>query len=133
MHYSVLQFDLRSVALQLKVIFIGIIAVVVVYIVKGYLIMRLIESSFDVFLCSLQVSSLHHDIPEILVAQLIATDWGKTYVVSICVVLYHKSIVVQNGTCSEPFHDELPIIDSLVIWDRKLDDTGLDEDETINL
>ena len=94
--------------------------------------LRLVKSSLDVLLCSLQVSSFQHDILEFFISQLEATDWGKTYVVCISNVLYHKCLMIQNSTRSEPLHDELLIADSLVIRDRELDDAGLDKDEAIN-
>ena len=115
MHDSVLKFDLCSIALQHYVILIGVVGVVVVYVVKSYLILRLEKSSLDVLLCSLQVSSFQHDIPEIIVGQLEATDWGKTHVVCISVILYHKSLMIQNGTCSEPLYDKLMMVNSLVV------------------
>ena len=118
MHDSVLEFDLCGIALQLNFIVIGVVSVVVVYVVKGYLMLRLVKSSLDVLLCSLQVSSFHHDLPEIVIGKLEATNWGKTYVVCISDILYHKRLVIQNGTCSESLHNELLMVDSLVIRDR---------------
>ena len=115
MHDSVLKFDLCSIALQHHVILIGVVGVVVVYVVKSYLMLRLVKSSLDVLLCSLQVSSFFHDRLETVVGQLEGTDWGKTYVVCISVILYHKRLMIQNGTCSEPLHDKLFMGYSLVV------------------
>ena len=95
--------------------------------------LRLVKSSLDVLLCSLQVSSFLHDRLETVVGQLEGTDWGKTYVVCISVILYHKRLMIQNGTCSEPLHDKLFMGYSLVVRYWELDDARLDEDETINL
>ena len=117
MHDSVLEFDLGGIALQLNFIVIGVVSVVVVYVVKGYLMLRLVKSSLDVLLCSLQVSSFHHDLPEIVIGQLEATNWGKTYVVCISVVLYHKRLMIQNGSCCKTLNDELLMVNSLVIRD----------------
>ena len=133
MHDSVLEFDLSSIALQRYFIFTDSLDIVVVYVVKSYLILRRKKSSLDVLLCLLQISSFHHDILETVIGQLEATDRGKTYVVCISDILYHKRLVIQNGACSEPLHHEFLIVDSFVIRDRELDDSGLDENESINL
>ena len=42
MHDSVLEFDLCGIALQLNFIVIGVVGVVVVYVVKSYLMLRLV-------------------------------------------------------------------------------------------
>ena len=115
MHDSVLEFDLCGIALQLNFIVIGVVSVVVVNVVKGYLMLRLVKSSLDVLLCSLQVSSFLHDRLETVVGQLEGTDWGKTYVVCISVILYHKRLMIQNGTCSKTLHDKLFLGYSLVV------------------
>ena len=132
LHDRVLYLHLERVLVQVDGVLLRILRVVVEDVVESHLVQRREQCFLDVLPRLLQVGPAHHDGPHAIVGEREAANRRSTNIICVCQVLHDEGLVVQNGTGRQSLDHKLLVRPALVIRDRELHDTRLDDDHAVN-